>query len=167
MTNILGDKRFEIFKECGYVHAKEVSYGNYIWWTAEAQEFMDKKIIEENYFLYAKPFGNFSNFSIVMAATIEDAIDLLSKDIDITFKCESEEQIKIILKLLLNHNESTDLEHVAFWKALLQYMDDHREYYKGAFSEAIENELDQKRVAMERLLLNIFKKEWDKAKQFN
>ena len=36
--------------------------------------------------------------------------------------------------------------------------------YKGDFSEMRENELDQKRVAMERLLLTIFKKEWDKAK---
>lgn len=72
--------------------------------------------------------------------------------------------LKTKIKLLLNHNETSDKEHVDFWKALLQYMDDHRTYYKGDFSEMRENELDQKRVAMERLLLTIFKKEWDKAK---
>lgn len=72
--------------------------------------------------------------------------------------------LKTKIKLLLNHNETSDKEHVDFWKALLQYMDDHRTYYKGDFSETTENELDQKRVAMERLLLTIFKKEWDKAK---
>jgi len=72
--------------------------------------------------------------------------------------------LKTKIKLLLNHNETSDKEHVDFWKALLQYMDDHRTYYKGAFSELTENELDQKRVVMERLLLSIFKREWDKAK---
>ncbi len=82
-----------------------------------------------------------------------------SKDADV----EELQFLKTKIKLLINHGET---EHIAFWEALTQYMQKHNEYYKGEYSIATEIELDKMRVKMEDLLLTIFKKEWDKAKNF-
>lgn len=82
-----------------------------------------------------------------------------TKDSDV----EDLQFLKTKIKLLINHGEA---EHIAFWEALTLYMQKHNEYYKGAYNEATEVELDKMRVKMEVLLLTIFKKEWDKAKNF-
>jgi hypothetical protein len=81
-------------------------------------------------------------------------------------KDEDWEQVNFLktkMKLMLNHSED---EHIAFWEALTQYMTDHNNFYRSQNSLISEQDLDQKRVQIEDLLLTIFKKEWDKAKNF-
>lgn len=71
------------------------------------------------------------------------------------------------IKLLLNHNKVTDPEHKEFWDKLVDYMVSFQTYYSsGKLSDETESELDQKRIDIEDILLVIFKKEWNKAKNF-
>ena len=84
-------------------------------------------------------------------------------------KDEDAEQLQFLkskIKLLLNHNAKTNPDHVDFWESLIHYMEDHKEFYRKSYSEETANLLDAQRVAMEAILLNIFKKEWEKAKKF-
>lgn len=108
---------------------------------------------------------NYSKFLIALR-NVDDkirngqlGIQQFSKDEDV----ENLNFLKTKIKLMLNHSET---EHIEFWEALTTYMQEHNEYYKGPFSEDKENELDQRRVVMEGFLLKIFKKEWQKAKNF-
>jgi hypothetical protein len=106
---------------------------------------------------------NYSKFLIALR-NVDNKIRLKLINPSKYSKDEDLEQVNFLrtkIKLMLNHSEP---EHIVFWEALTQYMLNHNEYYKGEFSEEKENELDSSRVKMEELLLVIFKKEWDKAK---
>jgi hypothetical protein len=103
---------------------------------------------------------------LVALRNVDNKIRLKTIDPKNFSKDEDWEQVNFLktkIKLLINHSEP---EHIAFWEALTQYMQQHNEYYKGEFSEVKEIELDSMRVQIEQLLLTIFKKEWDKAKNF-
>lgn len=84
----LGDKRFEIFEECGFKYIEEFCHGVGIWEHDDLE-----------YFLTAKPYGSFSTFYIISAETKEEALEA-EEDYGVCFNVKNEEQIKTILKSL-------------------------------------------------------------------
>ncbi len=108
---------------------------------------------------------SYSKFLIALR-NVDSKLRTQGFDLRQNTKDEDLEQLQFLrtkIKLLINHGET---EHIAFWEALTQYMQQHNEYYRGDYSEEKELELDKMRVQIEQLLLTIFKKEWDKAKNF-
>ena len=84
-------------------------------------------------------------------------------------KDEDEEDLQFLktkIKLLLNNNATTNPDHVDFYQQLIQYMEEHKEYYRGEMTEEKANALEARKSKMEEVLADIFKKEWEKAKRF-
>lgn len=73
---------------------------------------------------------------------------------------------KTKIKLLLNNNPTTNSEHVNFYTQLVQYMEAHKEYYRGDMTDENSNAIEARKAQMEEVLSNIFKEEWEKAKKF-
>jgi hypothetical protein len=84
-------------------------------------------------------------------------------------KDEDEEDLQFLktkIKLLLNNNATTNPDHVDFYQQLIQYMEEHKKYYRGEMTEKKAYALEAKKSKMEEVLADIFKKEWEKAKRF-
>ena len=75
--------------------------------------------------------------------------------------------MRMKIKLMLTHSRKTNPEHVDFWIMLIDYSDQLFQYYSnGIVAQNEEIRIDQIRIDMEDILLDIIEKEREKAWNF-